>query len=162
MTEFTCKDCDKSVVEESYMVRDEIWEEADGGKGFLCIACLEGRLGRELKPRDFAPWPLSLQDGYPEVIKRINPDDDWIIVYDDLSHNRDEPVHLIFCEYTEFDDDDAVIDRGVELLCAFTSEKALEEYDVDSFGGVVWERLVFPGGGMKNRTEVARFVNYKE
>lgn len=30
-----------------YMVRDEIWEEADG-EGILCMRCLESRLGREL------------------------------------------------------------------------------------------------------------------
>jgi hypothetical protein len=40
---------------EVYMVRTTIWEAAgmDGLGGCLCIGCLEERLGRRLKPRDF-------------------------------------------------------------------------------------------------------------
>jgi hypothetical protein len=47
---------------EYYMVRDAVWA-ADGmstvygrrcsSKGYLCIKCLESRLGRTLKPNDF-------------------------------------------------------------------------------------------------------------
>ena len=50
---------------EHYMVRDSVWKAAGmpamrgiqplGASGFLCIGCLERRLGRELKPRDFRP-----------------------------------------------------------------------------------------------------------
>jgi hypothetical protein len=41
---------------EWYMVTDEVWEEAhDGehGRGYLCVGCLEKRLGRQLTARDF-------------------------------------------------------------------------------------------------------------
>ena len=53
---------------EHYMVRDSVWKAAGmpamrgiqplGASGFLCIGCLERRLGRELKPRDFRPGVL--------------------------------------------------------------------------------------------------------
>jgi hypothetical protein len=40
---------------EVYMVRPVVWEAAgmDGFGGCLCIGCLEKRLGRILKPKDF-------------------------------------------------------------------------------------------------------------
>lgn len=46
---------------EVYHVRNRIWREAGmkGWDGCLCIGCLEKRLGRRLRPRDFAlndPW----------------------------------------------------------------------------------------------------------
>ena len=44
---------------EDYMVRDEIWQAAGMGEGFLCIGCLEKRLGRELAAGDFTPWPVN-------------------------------------------------------------------------------------------------------
>jgi hypothetical protein len=38
-----------------YQVRERVWSEAalgsDGGR--LCIGCLEKRLGRKLRPKDF-------------------------------------------------------------------------------------------------------------
>jgi len=40
---------------EVYMVRDSVWKKAgmeDWG-GCLCIGCLEKRIGRKLKPKDF-------------------------------------------------------------------------------------------------------------
>lgn len=47
---------------EWYMVRSEIWEEAyrnGSPPRFLCIGCLEARIGRRLLPGDFAPVPLN-------------------------------------------------------------------------------------------------------
>lgn len=40
---------------EMYMVKKAIWQAAgmDDFDGCLCIGCLEKRLGRELKPKDF-------------------------------------------------------------------------------------------------------------
>jgi hypothetical protein len=44
--------CENSEV---YFVRSRVWEAAgiDGWGGCLCIGCLETRLGRRLKPKDF-------------------------------------------------------------------------------------------------------------
>src|SRR5262245_59749408 len=50
-----CADCRRCTWGEVYMVHDHLWEAAgmapDGG--FLCIGCLETRLGRRLAPADF-------------------------------------------------------------------------------------------------------------
>jgi hypothetical protein len=48
----------KSVIDdksEVYYVRDAVWAKAgmDGFGGCLCIGCLEKRIGRRLKPKDF-------------------------------------------------------------------------------------------------------------
>lgn len=51
-----CMDCDVDTFSicEYYMVTNPVWHQAvPDGKGFLCIACLEERLGRELTPEDF-------------------------------------------------------------------------------------------------------------
>ena len=63
-----CKDCGTNTTpakgdQEDYMVRAEIWRaagmpEADGGF-YLCIGCLEKRLGRELVAGDFTPHPVN-------------------------------------------------------------------------------------------------------
>src|SRR5262249_6244737 len=48
----TCRvDCDSEI----YYVRDAIWKKAgmEPHSGCLCIGCLEKRLGRRLKPKDF-------------------------------------------------------------------------------------------------------------
>lgn len=55
---------------EYYMVTDEVWLEAmnresNPWSGFLCVGCLERRLGRCLTPADFA-------EGVP-----INEPDSW-------------------------------------------------------------------------------------
>jgi len=36
------------------MVHDAVWSLAGMKDGFLCIGCLEARIGRKLEPRDFA------------------------------------------------------------------------------------------------------------
>jgi hypothetical protein len=38
---------------EIYTLRDAVWKAAEMGDGCLCIGCLEKRLGRRLKPKDF-------------------------------------------------------------------------------------------------------------
>jgi len=60
---------DKSEV---YMVRDSIWKKA-GMKPFggcLCIGCLEKRIGRRLKPKDFDAHPLNGLPGSQRLLKR--------------------------------------------------------------------------------------------
>jgi hypothetical protein len=47
---------DTAAIDEWYMVEDELWLAAIGGDRFirfLCIGCLEVRLGRRLLPTDF-------------------------------------------------------------------------------------------------------------
>jgi hypothetical protein len=54
---------------ELYMVHDSIWITAgmpfvmvyarDGETGYLCVGCLEGRLGRQLHPQDFTDAPIN-------------------------------------------------------------------------------------------------------
>jgi len=51
-----CADCKESVFllrEDAYMVTDRVWATSGGGKGVLCIGCLEERIGRRLVPEDF-------------------------------------------------------------------------------------------------------------
>ena len=52
---------------EWYMVHDRVWAAAGmdtgtiplGGRGFLCVGCLEARLGRRLRRRDFIDAPVN-------------------------------------------------------------------------------------------------------
>jgi hypothetical protein len=48
---------------EWYMVRAEVWEAAASSQGeqprFLCIGCLEGRIGRQLTRADFADAEIN-------------------------------------------------------------------------------------------------------
>ena len=41
------------------MVTDAVWAAAKGGRTYLCIGCLERRLGRKLVPVDFTPLPVN-------------------------------------------------------------------------------------------------------
>ena len=58
-----CTDCGLDVMaagEYGYMLVPEVWEASRGGEGFLCVGCLENRLGRRLTHRDFDPTiPLN-------------------------------------------------------------------------------------------------------
>lgn len=44
---------------EHYMVKDAIWTAANMKDGFLCIGCLESRIGRRLKTKDFTAAPIN-------------------------------------------------------------------------------------------------------
>ncbi len=68
--EGNCKDCgfstlaqgslvDGSKLNEYYMVYNNIWKQAKGGRGLLCIGCLESRLGRQLYEDDFTDAPIN-------------------------------------------------------------------------------------------------------
>jgi len=65
-----CHDCGISLMPDTpigsrdwqrYMVHDHIWEESGMGPddGYLCIACLEGRLKRRLRPFDLQPLRIN-------------------------------------------------------------------------------------------------------
>jgi len=61
-----CKDCetDTCPVEwgyraEWYMVKQEVWEAAGMRSGYLCIGCIESRLGRQLRADDFTDAPVN-------------------------------------------------------------------------------------------------------
>ena len=41
------------------MVRNRVWSAAGMRHGFLCIGCLESRIGRRLTPRDFTSAPIN-------------------------------------------------------------------------------------------------------
>lgn len=71
-----CGDCGvetnhlKAECAEWYMVWDSVWLAADGGSvDFLCIGCLEKRLGRELIPSDFSSVPLNSLSGYSRSLR---------------------------------------------------------------------------------------------
>lgn len=64
-----CGDCGRDTYgatdREWYHVYNEVWESAGmavHGSGFLCIECLEFRLGRALTPHDFDGYEPSPQD----------------------------------------------------------------------------------------------------
>ncbi len=44
---------------EWYAVTDEVWAAAGMADGYLCIGCLEARIGRPLTAADFADAPLN-------------------------------------------------------------------------------------------------------
>lgn len=64
--ESPCTDCGVDTLPteggcaEYYMVTKEVWNAAGMGHvGYLCIGCLEGRLGRQLCAADFTDCPLN-------------------------------------------------------------------------------------------------------
>lgn len=62
-----CDDCGRNTADEYFMVHDAIWTEAGLRQRvhmtephcYLCILCLEARLGRELTPGDFTDHPVN-------------------------------------------------------------------------------------------------------
>lgn len=58
-----CVDCKVNTMDmnEYYMVNDSLWKRAGMKQhdGFLCIGCLETRVGRGLTSRDFTECPLN-------------------------------------------------------------------------------------------------------
>lgn len=58
---------------EVYHVRSAIWQRAGVAPfgGCLCIGCLEARIGRRLRPKDFPPWHEFRQmPGTPRLVSR--------------------------------------------------------------------------------------------
>jgi hypothetical protein len=54
---------------EYYVVNKDVWAAAHRGtydrRGFLCIGCLERRIGRKLTPADFTKAPVNNPFGNP-------------------------------------------------------------------------------------------------
>jgi hypothetical protein len=58
---------------EVYTVREAVWKAAgmEPYDGCLCIGCLEKRIGRKLKPKDFLRGhPLNWLPGTPRLLSR--------------------------------------------------------------------------------------------
>jgi hypothetical protein len=60
---------------EIYFVRDAVWKKAGmtgkWGEGCLCIGCLEQRIGRRLKPKDFPrDHEFNQLPGTPRLMQR--------------------------------------------------------------------------------------------
>jgi hypothetical protein len=57
---------------EVYMVRESVWKKAgmEPFSGCLCIGCLEQRLGRKLKPKDFARHVFNGMPGSARLLQR--------------------------------------------------------------------------------------------
>lgn len=58
-----CMDCgvDTGKIREMYMVRRTLWRAVvPDGRGFLCVGCLEERIGRRLDAYDFDALALNL------------------------------------------------------------------------------------------------------
>lgn len=77
---YTCCGCktDTAALREDYMVYDHIWAAASMTTGFLCIGCLETRLGRQLVSADFTGAPINRDThwnvaGYRHVPVRRSP-----------------------------------------------------------------------------------------
>jgi hypothetical protein len=53
--------------QEVYTVTDKVWRQTglEGWGGCLCIGCLEKRIGRRLKPKDFSPDHPFNQPNFP-------------------------------------------------------------------------------------------------
>jgi hypothetical protein len=63
--EHDCVDCGTDSTDERYMVLHDVWAAAGMCPfGFLCIGCLEQRLGRRLRPDDFLEVLLNTDPGY--------------------------------------------------------------------------------------------------
>lgn len=62
VSDWRCMDCvaDTDALGEYYMLRDELWEQVHpDNDGSLCIACVEGRLGRSLDASDFTDREIN-------------------------------------------------------------------------------------------------------
>lgn len=63
---YPCADCLAPTIDEHYMVSDSVWATAGmppGPFAWLCVGCLEKRLGRMLCRADFTPAPVN-RDGW--------------------------------------------------------------------------------------------------
>jgi hypothetical protein len=72
-----CADCGADTTpgegNEFYMISDELWQAVGVGEGFLCIGCLENRLGRQLIAADFIDVPGNIPEPQksPRLIARL-------------------------------------------------------------------------------------------
>jgi hypothetical protein len=80
-----CADCGIETIRafsaDFYMVQHELWGQYGVPAGFLCLACLEQRMGRNLEIEDFLVCPVSV-DAVAWIVGRYiraaaSDDDDW-------------------------------------------------------------------------------------
>jgi hypothetical protein len=57
---------------EIYMVRDSVWKAAglEPMGGCICIGCLEKRIGRQLRPKDFTRHVFNSMPGTERLLQR--------------------------------------------------------------------------------------------
>ena len=72
-----CVDCGAAITNlapEAYTVRNTVWKAAGMERmgGCLCVGCLEKRLGRRLRPKDFTRHALNTMPGTDRLIERRN------------------------------------------------------------------------------------------
>ena len=53
-----CQACGQP--DEGYMLRDKLWYSVAREDEILCLACVQGRLGRPLTRRDFIDYPINI------------------------------------------------------------------------------------------------------
>lgn len=62
-TQTVCRDCQRAPENDqvvmNYMVKNEVWNQVMPARGFLCLACLAHRLGRNLTIDDFINAPIN-------------------------------------------------------------------------------------------------------
>lgn len=60
-TKWICVDCSRNTKYEHYFVHNDVWFGLAGmtESGMLCVACLEARIGRELRADDFTDCFLN-------------------------------------------------------------------------------------------------------
>lgn len=63
-----CAECGAKEGLQGYMVHDEVWAQAGMEDGFLHLACLEKRIGRNLEGDDFPDYPIN--EGILHFLKR--------------------------------------------------------------------------------------------
>lgn len=69
--DFRCVGCGGDTINEAYMVHDEVWEAAGFGQGWVCIGCMEDRLGRVLSSTDFKPTVPMNTEYYTKRSERL-------------------------------------------------------------------------------------------
>lgn len=57
--DFDCFECGLNTMNEYYMVKNSLWDKYGIIYGMLCVLCLEDRMGRRLKPKDFVNFPIN-------------------------------------------------------------------------------------------------------
>jgi hypothetical protein len=56
-----CMDCGQDVTNEFFMIHGPLWAQAVKGKiGWICVPCLEHRMGRRLQREDFTLCPANV------------------------------------------------------------------------------------------------------
>lgn len=71
--DWSCADCKFNTKTEYYMVHNKLWRLATHGEPieFLCIGCLECRIGRELEKTDFTDAPINQLTYYIPKIRSL-------------------------------------------------------------------------------------------